>query len=98
MLKQVLALTAAVVLGGLITVALMDRPASAQAAGGDSGGKMHVVASGNAFIMYDSTAGSFSWVTFPAPGDKKFAWFPIKRLDTDQQVGVWRAGKTDKTD
>jgi len=95
MFKQVLALTAAVVLGALVTIALVDRPASAQPAGGDGGGKFHVVAGGNAFIMYDSTGGNFSWVIFPQANDKKFAWFPIKRLETDQAVGVWRAGKSD---
>ena len=94
MFKQAAVIVGAIVLGALIVVAVMDRPASAQAAGGDAVGKFQVVAAGNgAFIMYE-TAGPNSWVAFPAANDKKFAWFPLKRLDTDQQVQVWRLGKS----
>jgi hypothetical protein len=92
MLKQVLVLAAALVLGALIAAGLLDRPATAQS--GEGVGKIHVVAGANAFVMYE-TAGNQSWVAFPQANDRKFAWFPLKRLDTEQQVGVWRAGKSD---
>ncbi len=92
MFKQMLAITGAIVLGGLIAVAVLDRPASAQAAG-DAVGRVHVVGAGNVFIMYE-TGGGNSWVAFPDPKEKKFAWFPLKRLDSDQQVQVWRLGKS----
>ena len=92
MFKQMLAVTGAVVLGALISVAFLDRPATAQAAGGEAVGKIHVVGTGTAFIMYE-TGGNLSWVSFPQANDKKYAWFPVKRLDTDQQVQVWKLGK-----
>jgi hypothetical protein len=92
MFKQMLAVTGAVVLGALIAVAVLDRPASAQAAN-DAVGRIQVVGAGNAFIMYE-TGGGNSWIAFPDPKDKKFAWFPLKRLDTEQQVQVWRLGKS----
>jgi hypothetical protein len=98
MCKQVMALAAAIVLGALVSVALLDRPASAQAGGGDGSGRIHVVASGNAFIMFDSAGGTFSWVAFPQIGDKKFAWFPMTRLDSEAKAAMWRVGKTDKSD
>ena len=93
MYKQMLAVAGAVVLGALIAVAFMDRPAAAQA-GGDGVGKIHVVGTGSAFIMYE-TGGNTSWVCIPQAADKKYAWFPIKRLDTDQQVQVWKIGKSE---
>jgi hypothetical protein len=98
MFKQVLVLTAAVVLGALMTVAMLDRPASAQAGGAEAAGRIHVVASGSAFIMYDSAGGTYSWVAFPQAADRKFAWFPMTRLDSEAKAAVWRAGKTDKPD
>jgi hypothetical protein len=94
MFKQAFVIAGAIVLGALIVVAVMDRPVAAQAAGGDAGGKFQVVAAGNgAFILYD-TGGGNSWVAIPVVSDKKFAWFPIKRLDNDQQVQVWKLGKS----
>jgi hypothetical protein len=94
MLKQVLVLTAAVALGGLLTAALMDRPAVAQSSGDH--GRFEVVASGPAFIMYDSVGGNFSWVAFPQAGDKRFAWLPMTRLDSEAKAAVWRSGKSEK--
>ena len=94
MYKQMLAIAGAVILGALIAVAFLDRPAVAQAAGGDGVGKIHVVGTGSAFVMYE-TGGNLSWVCFPAANDKKYAWFPVKRLDTDQQVQVWKMGKSE---
>jgi hypothetical protein len=94
MFKQTLVIAGAIVLGALIVVAVMDRPVAAQAAGGDGAGKFQVVSAGNgAFIMYESATNT-SWVAFPAAGDKKYAWFPMKRLDTDQQVQIWKLGKS----
>ena len=91
MLKQMIAVGGAVVLGALIAVAVMDRPATAQAAA-DGGARVQVVAGAGAFIMYE-TGGNQSWVAFPQANDKKFAWFPLKRLDDEQKVQVWRLGK-----
>lgn len=91
MLKQVAVLTAAVVLGALLTVALLDRPASAQAAG-EAAGKVQVVAGAGGFVMYDLN-GTATWIVIPQAGEKKFAWFPIKRLDTDAAVQMWRTGR-----
>jgi len=93
MFKQALVIAGAAVLAALIVVAVMDRPATAQAAGGDAVGKYQVVGSGSAFILYE-TGGPNSWVAFPVASDKKFAWFPLKRLDTDQQVQMWKVGKS----
>jgi hypothetical protein len=94
MFKQTLVIAGAIVLGALIVVAVMDRPVAAQAAGDAAAGKYQVVAAGNgAFVLYDTVTNT-SWVAFPAANDKKFAWFPLKRLDTDQQVQVWKLGKS----
>ncbi|HUT58930.1 MAG TPA: hypothetical protein VNA25_13870 [Phycisphaerae bacterium] len=90
MFRHVLALAVAAVLGGLICALVVDRPGEALAAGGE-GGSIHVVATQSAFVMYE-TGGKGSWVLFPRADNRKWAWFPVKRLDSDQQVQMWRVG------
>ena len=93
MSKQMIAVASAAVLGLLVGVLVLDRPSPLRAAPGDNGGPFHVVASQNAFVLYDTTNSNTSWVLIPQTIDKKHAWFPITRLDTDQKAQVWRMGK-----
>ena len=97
MSKQVIAVASAAVLGLLVGALLLDRPTPVRAAGDNGGGTFHVVASQNAFVLYDSTDAARSWVLIPQAADKKHAWFPVKRLDTDQAAQVWRIGKGEST-
>ena len=90
MFRHILVLSVAAVLGGLIFALVLDRPDRALAAGGGDGG-IHVVATQSAFVMYE-TGGKGSWVLFPQADNRKWAWFPVKRLDSDQQVQMWRVG------
>ena len=93
MSKQVIAVASAAVLGLLVGALLLDRPTPVRAAGDNGGGTFHVVASQNAFVLYDTTNSNASWVLVPQATDKKHAWFPITRLDTDQKAQIWRMGK-----
>ncbi len=91
MSKQIIMIVFAAMLGMLVTVLIMDHP-TARAAGGGGGGQYEVVASQAGFVLVD-TGSSMSWV-MPPPSDRerRFAWFPVERLDTQQKVQIWRAG------
>ena len=89
MSKRIAAVTMAAAVGVLIGALVVDRPQPAQAAGGD-GGRYQAVASQGAFVMVDTQSGT-GWITFAKQVDNlKYAWFPVQRLDTKQQVQAWR--------
>lgn len=90
MSKQIVMIVFAALLGMLVTLLIVDHP-TAQAAGGAGGGAWAVIASQNGFVLIDTNDGQ-SWVMLPQANDKRFAWFPVDRLDTPQKVQIWRAG------
>jgi len=79
-----------IALGLLVAVGLLNRTPPAAAQGGRASGRYHVVANEKAFVLYDSVNGEKSWILVFKSTDKRHAWLPIKRLNSDAEVQNWR--------
>ena len=84
-------LTVALAAAGIVLAAsLISRQPTAQGQATGQSGRYQVVANDKAFILYDSDDSSKTWILTPADGDRKQAWMPVKRLDSDAAVNNWR--------
>lgn len=72
----------------LAAVAIFTAVRPAAALPDTPGGQFHVVANNDALILYD-TSGRQSWILTPQPKQKRHAWVPIKRLDSEAEVRTW---------
>ena len=83
-------LIAAIIALGLVTAAALlnqTEPASGDYSQGS--GKYRVTATDKAFILYDVEDSRNSWILLPQPKQKRHAWFPVKRLDSESQLQTW---------
>ena len=89
MTKKILIPAALVGLVLVVAAALWHQtePASAQLGGAD--GTFRVVASEKDFVLCEAGDGN-CWILVRSAKGEKFAWAPIKRLDTESQVTNWR--------
>ena len=94
MSRQVLMCIAMLVLGGVMSVLVMDsiRPAEAAFMTAGSEAPFAVAASNEDFVMIDARNGN-TWVLQSKKGDTKPVWLPVKRLDTESQVQSWKLRK-----
>ncbi|MDY6913226.1 MAG: hypothetical protein SVT52_02040 [Planctomycetota bacterium] len=67
-------------------------PASAQSGGA---GPYQVAADDENFMLYDAGNGK-CWVLLRSATGDKFAWAPVKQLDTESQATNWRLRNPDK--
>ena len=74
----------------LSAVAVMSLVAPASADNGGSGARYHVVANDSAFVLYDTSDSSKSWILTVQGSDKRQAWLPVKRLDSETEVQNWK--------
>ena len=94
MSKQVLLsiVLAGLVLAGAAVLWHRTEPALAQSGGA---GLYQVVASDEDFVLHDAGSGK-CWVLLRSATGDKFAWAPVKRLDTENQATNWRLRNPDK--
>jgi hypothetical protein len=89
MTGKTLLVIAMIAIAAVVAVGIGGNLRAVAAADGDDSGRYRVVAGQGNYVLYEVPTGK-SWMLVTKAGDRRFAWLPIKRLDTDVEVKTWQ--------